>query len=521
MKKLLAIALIATCLVLSACKKDEPVVETVEGQTKTETETKTVSTEVSVKEESTNEPVPTYTLQDCFGGSEVIDSVDEFDTYINSRKAVAIRSFITKRTYKGGDMSDSDNSEIETLFSYQTYVGYIAEGQTKTETETKTATETAEGQTVEKQTETEKRRVDEEFLNEVQTKTVLTERTFNDSSVCVPFIDVYGEVLPEEPTISDIYKAILTKMSLNEHFESMFVSADTEVTEDAMNEAIANGTYRVISDTPANVVYDTILADVSANELTMADFSYDLSSDGIDTIIPTYVGAFAQYTDINDNAVTYAVNVALITYDDVAPVEEWLTVDCACGDGCTCGCDGSDYTFTEMDATKYAKSKMNVRDTPSIDGEAIGSLALNDEVHVTGQCNETGWYRFEYNGGVGYGNNDYLVDEKVDPATVTASGKPAKAPNGNALVWEGGVHGLPYSEDGIRVRQVVDEGDTVCIYGNSYKEWGDFASGTDFSYWFGQLQLEAEALYMSKGHSTCGWHLDTLPNGMCRWWLSE
>lgn len=73
MKKLLAIALIATCLVLSACKKDEPVVETVEGQT-------------------------------------------------------------------------------------------------KTETETKTATETAEGQTVEKQTETEKRRVDEEFLNEVQTK---------------------------------------------------------------------------------------------------------------------------------------------------------------------------------------------------------------------------------------------------------------------------------------------------------------------------------------------------------------
>lgn len=71
------------------------------------------------------------------------------------------------------------------------------------------------------------------------------------------------------------------------------------------------------------------------------------------------------------------------------------------------------YTFTDMDAIKYAKSSVNVRSLPDTSGDKLGGLSTNDEVHITGQCNETGWYRFEYNGSIAYVSNSYLVDEKI------------------------------------------------------------------------------------------------------------
>lgn len=71
------------------------------------------------------------------------------------------------------------------------------------------------------------------------------------------------------------------------------------------------------------------------------------------------------------------------------------------------------YTYTDMTATKFAKSSVNVRDLPSKDGNKIGSLSTNTEVAVTGKCNETGWFRFELNGQTAYVSNAYLVDEKV------------------------------------------------------------------------------------------------------------
>ena len=72
----------------------------------------------------------------------------------------------------------------------------------------------------------------------------------------------------------------------------------------------------------------------------------------------------------------------------------------------------SQYTYTDMSVTMYAKSSVNVRNLPSADGERLGSLSTNQEVTVTGQCNETGWYRFEYNGSVAYVSNNYLSDTK-------------------------------------------------------------------------------------------------------------
>ena len=79
------------------------------------------------------------------------------------------------------------------------------------------------------------------------------------------------------------------------------------------------------------------------------------------------------------------------------------------------------YTYTDMTKTMYAKSTVNVRDLPDTSGNKLGGLNQNDEVAVTGQCNETGWYRFEYNGVVAYVSNTYLVDEKIETTTQAES----------------------------------------------------------------------------------------------------
>lgn len=87
-----------------------------------------------------------------------------------------------------------------------------------------------------------------------------------------------------------------------------------------------------------------------------------------------------------------------------------------CGETDTRVAEGSmlTYTFENMEATKYAKSTVNVRSLPTADGEKLGGLSTNDEVKVTGKCNETGWYRIEYSDGVAYVSDSYLVDNKVE-----------------------------------------------------------------------------------------------------------
>ena len=69
---------------------------------------------------------------------------------------------------------------------------------------------------------------------------------------------------------------------------------------------------------------------------------------------------------------------------------------------------GAGYTYSEVSKTMYAKSTVNVR-----------SLSKNQEVAVTGQCNETGWYRISYNNAEGFVSNKYLADEPVAAAAGT------------------------------------------------------------------------------------------------------
>ena len=77
------------------------------------------------------------------------------------------------------------------------------------------------------------------------------------------------------------------------------------------------------------------------------------------------------------------------------------------------------YTYSEVSKTMYAKSTVNVRSLPSTSGSKLGSLSKNQEVAVTGQCNETGWYRISFNNGEGFVSNKYLADEPVAAAAGT------------------------------------------------------------------------------------------------------
>lgn len=89
------------------------------------------------------------------------------------------------------------------------------------------------------------------------------------------------------------------------------------------------------------------------------------------------------------------------------------------------------YTYTDLNKTMYAKSTVNVRSLPSTDGDKLGSLSKNQEVTVTGQCNETGWYRIKFNGGDACVSNKYLSDEPA--ATAQAStGKTKNTSTANA-----------------------------------------------------------------------------------------
>ncbi len=82
------------------------------------------------------------------------------------------------------------------------------------------------------------------------------------------------------------------------------------------------------------------------------------------------------------------------------------------------------YTYTELNEIRYASSAVNVRSLPDKSGNRIGGLSQSQEVSVTGQCNETGWYRINYNGNDGFVSDTYLSVEK--PVIQTPAPEPSE-----------------------------------------------------------------------------------------------
>ncbi len=85
------------------------------------------------------------------------------------------------------------------------------------------------------------------------------------------------------------------------------------------------------------------------------------------------------------------------------------------------------FTYADLDKTMYVRSNVNVRNLPNTSGTKLGSLSKGTSVHVTGQCNETNWYRITYNEQTGYVSNKYLSDTK--PAEQPAQSKEDEYPD--------------------------------------------------------------------------------------------
>lgn len=139
------------------------------------------------------------------------------------------------------------------------------------------------------------------------------------------------------------------------------------------------------------------------------------------------------------------------------------------------------YTYSDVSKTMYAKSTVNVRSLPSTSGSRLGSLSKNQEVAVTGQCNETGWYRISYNNAEGFVSNKYLTDEPVAAAagtktaqaqagTKTTSGTSTGDPIVDAAIAKYGPHimvaddGTIYSSETFQELGRVDSTGSVSDY---------------------------------------------------------
>ena len=96
--------------------------------------------------------------------------------------------------------------------------------------------------------------------------------------------------------------------------------------------------------------------------------------------------------------------------------------------------------------TKYVKldqydAILNVRSTPSKDGEVVGFLVHTEKIEVIEI--KDGWASFVYDGAVCYVSSDFLVDTRpdyIDPPTLTPSPTPAAktaAPKSNATTTDG------------------------------------------------------------------------------------
>lgn len=108
-------------------------------------------------------------------------------------------------------------------------------------------------------------------------------------------------------------------------------------------------------------------------------------------------------------------NFATYSYNEDATytTDGTETANCECGETDTRTVDGTklEYTYTDLDDTMYVTEAVTARDLPSEEGNELGSLEIEAEVHITGQCNETSWYRIELDGAVAYVSGDYLVSE--------------------------------------------------------------------------------------------------------------
>lgn len=85
------------------------------------------------------------------------------------------------------------------------------------------------------------------------------------------------------------------------------------------------------------------------------------------------------------------------------------------------------FTVSDMSATMYVISSVNVRKGPGTEYDVIGNLSTGLSVEVTGKAS-TGWYRINYNGSEGFCSDSYLSNTKPEIQTQAPTQAPTEAP---------------------------------------------------------------------------------------------
>ncbi len=78
------------------------------------------------------------------------------------------------------------------------------------------------------------------------------------------------------------------------------------------------------------------------------------------------------------------------------------------------GQDEEEYTFTDFEATYYAKPKSIVREEPFDTAEVIGTLSIDQRVSIVAKCNQSDYYKIKINGDYGYMAFTDVSEEYID-----------------------------------------------------------------------------------------------------------
>ena len=155
------------------------------------------------------------------------------------------------------------------------------------------------------------------------------------------------------------------------------------------------------------------------------------------------------------------------------------------------------YTYTDMSAKMYVQQTVNIRDLPDTQGNKVGSLSTNDEITISGQCNETSWYRFEYNGNVAFVSNKYVGENRVEVQQEPADNGSEQSQASNTLASNSGDWKTLYSAG-----TWYDMGEFVFIieYGNDWTmqhNWSDWEGKYPYVDFSGQAKTDDARIFFA------------------------
>jgi hypothetical protein len=111
------------------------------------------------------------------------------------------------------------------------------------------------------------------------------------------------------------------------------------------------------------------------------------------------------------------------------------------------------YTYTDVNADKYATVSLNIRNKPDAGGDVTGVLGNGEKVHVTAQCNETGWFKTD-RGENAYVSGKYLSDEAPVPKPAVKEEKQSDAHSSQSTITDADFNDIIHAEGTVPVSRL-------------------------------------------------------------------